>query len=92
MHWYPEAQGINASGGKTRITEDDTSAGVAKARMQAPRSLWDPSYHEDSWISQWFADTAFPVIPKLKSSIEKNYPGTKLAFTEFDYGARNHIS
>jgi len=92
IHWYPEAQGTNASGGKTRITEDNTDPGVATARMQAPRSLWDPSYTEDSWIGQWFASTAFPLIPKLKSSIEKYNPGTKLAITEFDYGARNHIS
>ena len=92
VHWYPEAQGANNSGGKTRITEDNTDVGVANARMQAPRSLWDPSYVEDSWIGQWFTHDAFPLIPKLKSSIAAQYPGTKLAFTEFDYGGKNHIS
>ena len=48
LHWYPEAQG-----GGVRITGDNTSAAVAAARVQAPRSLWDPTYTETSWISQW---------------------------------------
>lgn len=60
--------------------------------MQAPRALWDPTYTEDSWIGQWFSATALPLIPKLQGTIDKNYPGTKLAITEFDYGGRNHIS
>ena len=46
LHWYPEARG-----GGVRITEADASAAVAAARVQAPRSLWDPGYAETSWIS-----------------------------------------
>jgi len=37
VHWYPEAKGAR------RITERDTSPKTAAARLQAPRSLWDPS-------------------------------------------------
>ena len=85
-HWYPEARGDH------RITDGDaTSAADATARMQAPRSLWDASYHENSWIQQ--ALPAFlPLLPRLKQSIAQYYPGTKLAITEYDYGARNTIS
>src|SRR5205814_648061 len=49
LHWYPEATGSNGVS-QVRITNDDVSTGVAIARMQAPRSLWDPSYTESSWI------------------------------------------
>ncbi|MFI5184558.1 MAG: glycoside hydrolase family 44 protein, partial [Vicinamibacteria bacterium] len=45
LHWYPEAQG-----GGVRITDANDSSAVAAARVQAPRSLWDPSYVETSWI------------------------------------------
>ena len=38
LHWYPEARG-----GGVRITEANNTAAVAEARVQAPRSLWDPS-------------------------------------------------
>ncbi len=92
IHWYPEAQGTTLAGNKVRILENNSDPDVARARMQAPRSLWDPTYREDSWIGQWYASTAFPLIPKLKASIDRYYPGTKLAITEFDYGGNNHIS
>src|SRR5207302_1873942 len=45
LHWYPEARG----GGK-RITESGADPALIRARLQAPRSLWDPAYQEDSWI------------------------------------------
>src|SRR5262249_57238345 len=38
LHWYPEARG-----GNVRIVENGNSE-TAKARMQAPRSLWDATY------------------------------------------------
>ena len=47
VHWYPEAQGDGI-----RITEDSPKPAVAAARMQAPRSLWDPTYVEQSWITR----------------------------------------
>ncbi len=46
LHWYPEARG-----GGVRITEASNAPDVAAARVQAPRSLWDPGYAENSWIS-----------------------------------------
>ena len=53
--------------------------------------LWDKTYIENSWISQW-GKTDLPLIPKLMQSINKYFPGTKLAFTEFNYGGANDIS
>lgn len=85
IHWYPEAKG----GGK-RIIQDDSDKAIAQARIQAPRSLWDPSYKEDSWI----ANSVGPIrlIPWLKDKINANYPGTKLGITEYYYGGGNDIS
>ena len=51
LHWYPEAQG-----GGVRITANNNTAAVVAARVQAPRSLWDPTYTETSWITQWSTD------------------------------------
>ena len=91
LHWYPEAQGLNWSGQLQRIAQDtSTSPGVRRARMDAPRSLWDSTYKENSWIGQYFSPVA--LIPWLKASISNNYPGTKLAFTELNYGGENDIS
>jgi len=87
VHWYPEARGDN------RITLNDGTGTTkdALARLQAPRTLWDASYVEDSWIGQW-KQAFLPIIPTLQESIESYYPGTKLGITEYNYGAGNSIS
>jgi hypothetical protein len=86
IHFYPEARG-----GKKRVTEDDSSPETAAARIQSPRSLWDPTYKESSWVSQ-AAGGAIRLLPRMREKIEKHYPGTKLAMTEYYYGGGDHIS
>ncbi|MCX8061006.1 MAG: glycoside hydrolase family 44 protein, partial [Anaerolineales bacterium] len=87
FHWYPEAQGCG-----TRIVWNGVGGEcLQQARMQAPRALWDENFQEDSWIGTWFGDY-LPILPRLHSSIQTYYPGTKLAMTEFSYGAEDHIS
>ena len=87
VHWYPEAQG-----GNVRVCEDDARPEVAAARVQAPRSLWDPSYREKSWITQWSTRGPIRLLPRLREKIEQNYPGTRLAITEYYYGGGADIS
>jgi len=87
VHWYPEAQG-----GGVRITEENTTAAVVAARKQAPRSLWDPTYTEDSWITQFSTHGPIRLLPRLQDKITANYPGTRLSLTEYNYGGANHIS
>lgn len=86
VHWYPEA-----TGGGVRVTEDNATAAVVAARKQAPRSLWDPAYTETSWVAQ---NVGGPIrlLPRLRDKIAAIYPGTKLAITEYNYGAANDIS
>lgn len=85
VHWYPEARGTQ------RITEDTTDTANANARIQAPRSLWDPNYQEQSWITQ-VIQQPIRLLPRLMDKINASYPGTKLAITEYYYGGGAHIS
>ena len=92
LHWYPEAQG-----GGVRITENNNSSAVVAARVQAARSLWDPTYVETSWISEWgtrINNQPGPVklLPRVQRDIDDFKPGTKIAITEYNYGGTNHIS
>jgi hypothetical protein len=92
LHWYPEAQG-----GGVRIVENNNSAAVVAARVQAARSLWDPTYVETSWISEWGTrvnNQPGPVklLPRVQRDIDDFKPGTKIAITEYNYGGTNHIS
>ncbi|RYG39377.1 endoglucanase A [bacterium] len=87
LHWYPEARGANK-----RIIDQGTEPGLIEARVQAPRSLWDPTYTEDSWIAQWMTGGPIRLAPRMLEKITTNYPGTKLAFTEWNYGGGDQIS
>ncbi len=82
IHFYPEARG-----GGVRVTADDGLAPeTQEARIQSPRSLWDPTYVEDSWITGNLGGKAIALIPGVKSQISRGYPGTRLAITEYYYG------
>ncbi|MFZ5988339.1 MAG: glycoside hydrolase family 9 protein [Bacillota bacterium] len=88
IHWYPEARG---GGARICFGEDPANIETNKARLQAPRSLWDSTYTEDSWIAT-YCPWGLPLLPKVQASIDKYYPGTKLAITEYDYGGGKHVT
>ncbi|MCR5122335.1 MAG: glycoside hydrolase family 44 protein [Ruminococcus sp.] len=87
VHYYTEAKGECGE----RSCRHYNKEGCVSARLNAPRSLWDGSYKEKSWIIDTGAEF-FPLLPNIKSSIDKYYPGTKLAVTEYDFGAPGDIS
>jgi len=85
VHWYPEARGTK------RITDNDSSPKTIEARVQAPRAFWDPTYREKSWIDDSWGKP-IRLIPWLREKIAKQYPGTKLSMTEYDFGGGGDIS
>jgi len=93
LHWYPEAHDGSGPFDGNRIVDVPSvySRANCQARMQAPRTLWDPDYLEESWIAEWCSDH-LPILPEVFESINNYYQGTKLAFTEYDYGAQDHYS
>jgi mannan endo-1,4-beta-mannosidase len=90
MHWYPEAQG-----GGVRITAEgalNNSAAVVSARVQAPRSLWDPTYSETSWITSCCSGGPIQLLNRVQSDINQFKAGTKMSISEYNYGGGNDIS
>jgi hypothetical protein len=87
VHWYPEAQGD-----RVRITDSDARPAVSAARVQAPRSLWDPGYVEQSWIAKQSVQGPIRLLPRLREKIDKCYHGTRLAISEYYYGGGGDIS
>jgi mannan endo-1,4-beta-mannosidase len=100
VHWYPEAQSngcANPGDAGVRITGDGTGDCLVAARVQAPRSLFDPTFVETSWITQWSTPSsslgpAIQLIPRLEGKIATDFPGTKLAITEYNNGGEDHVS
>lgn len=86
VHYFPEPMLEN---GWDRIQNPTINAW----RLRATRSLWDPSYVDESWVGEGDAVTgqanphAVQLIPRLKGLIDQYYPGTKLALSEWSFGA-----
>ncbi|MEV6551089.1 glycoside hydrolase family 44 protein [Streptomyces sp. NPDC051597] len=76
-HIYPQQSGVSGSA-------DDTA--TQALRLRSTRQLWDPSYVDESWINQ-----PIQFIPRMRSLVDQNYPGTKLAISEYNWGALDHI-
>lgn len=77
VHYYPQ-------GGEYG---NDTSAAMQLRRNRSTRSLWDPSYVDESWISD-----VVRLVPRLREWVNAYYPGTKTAVTEYNWGAEGHIN
>jgi hypothetical protein len=85
MHYYPQAEGVALS----------TSAGSSATqalRLRSTRSLWDPTYEDESWIADVAEGPYVRLIPRMKEWVAANYPATRLAITEYNWGALAHIN
>jgi hypothetical protein len=77
VHYYPQ-------GGEF---SDDVSTAMQLRRNRSTRSLWDPSYVDETWIND-----RVQLIRRLKSWVAASYPGTPVGITEYNWGAENHIN
>jgi hypothetical protein len=85
LHYYPQASGVALSGAGSAATQ--------ALRLRSTRSLWDPSYLDESWISDTApGGVAVRLIPRMKDWATAHYPGTRLAITEYNWGALDHIN
>ncbi|HBZ54671.1 MAG TPA: hypothetical protein DEO88_04620, partial [Syntrophobacteraceae bacterium] len=85
LHYYPQAVGVALASAGSSTTQ--------ALRLRSTRSLWDPSYRDESWISDTAADgVAVRMIPRIREWVAVNYPATKLAITEYNWGALDHIN
>jgi hypothetical protein len=86
FHWYSEA-----TGNVGRIISGNDTDNV-EARLQAPRTLWDSSYVEASWITDSLNKSAISLIPRVRKQIDANNPNMGIAITEYNHGEESHIS
>lgn len=94
LHYYPQGAGV--------VDFNDPPAGsetseIAARRLRSLRELHDPTWASESWISDlgnaspWFY--ARPqLIRRARAWIDEACPGTKLAITEYNWGADNGAS
>ena len=73
------------------------NAATQALRLDSTRVFWDPTYvvTGDYWIrdvDRNGANVAPQFIPRLRDIVAQNYPGTKIALTEYNWGALDDIN
>jgi hypothetical protein len=91
FHWYSEARSADTDKRISDLTGASLTAGEVQAIVQSPRSLWDPTYTEKSWVADWLGG-AVQLLPRLQSRIDASWPGTLMGITEYESGGDNHIA
>ncbi len=85
LHNYPAASGVTLSPAGNAATQ--------ALRLRSTRSLWDASYIDESWISDTApGGVAVRLIPRMKQWVADHYPGTRLAISEYNWGAPESIN
>ncbi len=103
MAWYLQQFQTYETKNNVRLLDYyDTHAYLAPGSnpaslLDSTREWWDPTYivNGDYWIcdpANHGASTAPQLIPRLKTIINANYPGTKLAITEYSFGSLDTIT
>ena len=96
LHTYFAADNLAFS------TAGDTAA--QEARLDSTRVFWDPSYTDPNFLQpNYHRDPNYTtdcnhiplqapqVIPMMKQWVASDYPGTRLAITEYNWGGQEHI-
>lgn len=78
VHFYPQGQNVYSN-----AVDPQTNA----LRIRQVRSLWDPTYTDESWINEKMA-----VLPMLQSWIQESAPGLGLSIGEWNFGGEQHMS
>ena len=96
FHWYPE---VYDGAGKRIVDMIDTTLSDSQVQqiVQAPRDLWDSTWHDPNnsnpWIYQTLGSSPIRIIPRLQAKINAEFPAmTGIAITEYEGGGWNHIA
>ncbi|WP_020179872.1 glycoside hydrolase family 44 protein [Methylopila sp. M107] len=89
IHWYPFSRR-----GDLLRTEDPA---LAQTLLDAPRSLSEGGFVEDSWVPDVLRPgdrekLGLPLLPSLRATVERWYPGTEIAITEFNFGGAGQVA
>lgn len=79
LHYYPAAD-------KVALQPAGDAANQA-LRLRSTRSLWDATYQDESYIAE-----PVRLIPRMRDWVDRNYPGTKLSLSEYNFGALDDMN
>jgi len=89
LHYYPQNRDNEAAISLAPAGDAATQA----RRLRSTRSLWDPTYGDESWIADAGPEEGIiQLLPRMKAWVTENYPGTKLAISEYNWGGLESLN
>jgi uncharacterized protein (TIGR03437 family) len=94
LHAYINPGAIQTEVGGVTPPESDA---IKALRLESTREWWDPTYvvTDDYWmkdVENGGGPVAPMLIPRLKDIVAKNYPGTKIAITEYNWHGNDTLN
>ncbi|MDX6286847.1 MAG: hypothetical protein QOG53_2332 [Frankiales bacterium] len=83
QHYYPQASGVALSSAGSTQTQ--------ALRLRSTRSLWDPTYTDESWTNDLGLGPV-KLITRMRQWVADNYPGTKLSISEYNWGGHESVN
>jgi len=86
-HFYPAQAGVALA--------PAGSAATQALRLRSVRSLWDPTYLDESWITDAYGTGDkghVRFIPRLHDFADHYYPGTKIGIGEYNFGGLESLN
>ena len=94
FHWYAEV--YDASGTRILNLSNNLTDAQVQLIVQSPRNLWDPTFRDDNnsnpWIYNELGQAPINILGRLQAKINAEFPGMKVAVTEYENGGWNHIA
>jgi hypothetical protein len=78
VHYYPA--------GDLFFSDKNNDPALRPQRLEATRALWDSSFKTPGY------DQPLNLIPKMRDMVERDYPGTLLGISEWNFGGEKDIS
>ncbi len=83
VHWYPAS--------RRGVLFRNENPAFAPAMLDAPRSLDEKDFCEDSWVADALGcrgrgNLHLPLLSSLREVVAENFPGTGLSIGEYNYG------
>jgi hypothetical protein len=83
-HYYPQSSGVALSSAGSAATQ--------ALRLRSTRSLWDPSYTDESWIGTDVGAPPIRLIPWMREQVAAGYAGTRTSLSEYNWGGLESVN
>lgn len=92
---YLDLHGYYAANNAAFAAAGDTA--LQAARLDSTRAMWDPTFTDSGFtdptvVSSNAPPAAIQLIPRMRNWVAADYPGTKIAITEYNWGGQEHIN